>query len=286
MNKVILITGAASGIGRSSAEKLLGDGHIVYGGDIDFKGMNDLEKKGMHAIELDVTKEHECTKIASRIYKEQGRIDGVFANAGYTCIGMFELVSIEEAQRQFDVNVFGVARIIKAVLPYMRNANSKGKGHIVITSSIAGQVSMPGMGWYPSSKRAIDGLGDALRREMKYLFPNIKVVFIEPGEVSTKIFNSSHPSWHAAMKHKEVEVYRETMENLLANFKNGIDKGLPVEKVGEIVSEVFNSDSPKKRYQINTLPANLVNSFKILKDTDLLDDMLIGQMLSKPKDDS
>jgi NADP-dependent 3-hydroxy acid dehydrogenase YdfG len=283
MKKVILITGAASGVGRYSALKLINEGHVIYGGDINFNEMQDLEQMGMHRLYLDVTDEKQCKNAAIKVFKEQGRIDGVFANAGYTCIGMFELVSIEDAKKQFDVNVFGVASIIKSVLPYMRNAGPKGKGHIVITSSIASKISMPGMGWYPSSKYAVNALGDALRREMRCLFPNIKVVLIEPGEVNTDIYRASRLSWHKAMEHSEAEVYRETMENLLSNFKKGIDNGLPVEKISKVVSEIFNSANPKKRYRINSLPLNLLNSLNSLEDTDTLDDMLIRQMLLKSR---
>ena len=114
--KVVLITGAAKGIGRASAEKLMDEGWIVYGGDIAFDEMLDLERRGMHRLKMDVCSDEQVLDGVAKISAEQGRIDGVLANAGYTCMGMFELVSIEEAKKQYEVNVFGLARTVKAVL--------------------------------------------------------------------------------------------------------------------------------------------------------------------------
>ncbi|MEM7126996.1 MAG: SDR family oxidoreductase [Chloroflexota bacterium] len=281
--KVILITGAAKGIGRASAEQLMSEGHIVYGGDIAFEEMADLEAKGMHRLKWDVTIEQDSIDAAKQAFDEQGRIDGVFANAGYTCMGMYELVSLEEARRQFEVNVFGMASTVKAVLPYMRNAAPEGSGHIIFTSSGAGKVSPPGMGWYPATKHATEALADSLRREMMHLFPGIKVVLVEPGFIPTELYNASEPTWHKAMEHPEAEVYRKAMENYLYNFKKGFYDGAPVETISNVVSKAFNSDNPRKRYHPNPDAMGSIWASKLIENTDLFDKTLINMMFSDPK---
>ncbi len=281
--KVVLITGAAKGIGRASAEKLMDEGWIVYGGDIAFDEMLDLEQRGMHRLKMDVCSDEQVLDGVAKISAEQGRIDGVLANAGYTCMGMFELVSIEEAKKQYEVNVFGLARTVKAVLPHMRRAAPEGNGRIVLMSSAAGKVSPPGMGWYPSTKHAVEALADALRREMIYCFPGIEVVLIEPGFIPTELYNASEHTWHAAMQHPEAEAYREAMENFLENFRTGFYAGSPVTTIADAVSKAFNSKKPNKRYAPNAEAKSTIYASKFIENADIFDKQVIKSTLSTPK---
>jgi NADP-dependent 3-hydroxy acid dehydrogenase YdfG len=160
MKKVILVTGASSGIGKATAQQLIKEGHIVYGAARRIEKMKDLEESGGHAIQMDVIKEQEVKACADRIIKEQGRIDVLVNNAGYAVYGPVENVDLEDARRQFEVNIFGLAAITKEVLPYMREAKS---GTIINISSIGGKIYTPLGAWYHATKHALEGWSDCLR---------------------------------------------------------------------------------------------------------------------------
>ncbi|OHD71181.1 MAG: hypothetical protein A2W19_16475 [Spirochaetes bacterium RBG_16_49_21] len=180
-NKVVLITGASSGFGKLTAEKLLAaGGWEVYAASRRIEKMRGLEKKGARVIKMDVASSKEVNAGVGRIIREQGRIDALLSNAGYGTYGMIESVPLEEILHQYEVNVFGMARVLKAVLPRMRKQRS---GRIVLTASMVSRISTLGLGWYASTKHAVRAMGIALRQEVKEL--GIDVVMIEPGAVKT-----------------------------------------------------------------------------------------------------
>ena len=179
--KTILITGASSGFGHETARKLLKTGEwTVYAAARNMEKMRDLEQKGAHLLKMDVTSDSDVARGVEQIIREQGRIDTLFANAGYGSYGTIENVPMDEIRYQYEVNVFGVARTVQAVLPHMRKQRS---GRIVITSSLVSRLSTGVIGWYASTKHAILAVATALRQEVKKL--GIKVVLIEPGVVKT-----------------------------------------------------------------------------------------------------
>jgi len=182
LGKVILITGAASGFGKLTAERLLSDGEwTVYGAARRVDMMKDLEQRGAHIIGMDVTSTEEVNAGVEQIIQEQGRIDVLLSNAGYASYGLIECIPLEEIQHQYEVNVFGMARVLKAVLPQMRK---QGYGRVVITSSGLSGVSFLGLGWYASTKHALKGMGTALRQELKDF--GIDVVMVDPAPVKTE----------------------------------------------------------------------------------------------------
>ena len=162
--KVILITGASSGIGYSTAKLLLKEGHIVYCTARRVENMRELQRLGGKIIFLDVKDERAVQKVVNTIIRMESRIDVVFANSGYACAGALETVNIDDAKEEFDVNLFGVARVIKAVMPKMRKQKY---GYIIVTSSLAGIVSTHMMSFYPASKHALEGMIDGFRMENK-----------------------------------------------------------------------------------------------------------------------
>ncbi|MEM7443694.1 MAG: SDR family NAD(P)-dependent oxidoreductase [Pseudomonadota bacterium] len=283
--KIILITGAAKGIGRASAERLIGAGFTVYGGDIAFDEMADLEANGLHRLHMDVSDDESVTTAVSKVMSEQGQIDGLFANAGYACIGMFECVPIEEAKKQFEVNVWGVARSIQAVLPHMRDAAPEGRGRILITSSVAGKISAPGMGWYPASKHSVEAIADSLRMEMKACFPGIKVVVIEPGFVTTGLYGASVPTWMSARDSPAAKIYRQQLENSINNFKRTFEAGSPVETISEVVHEALTADEPEIRYAPNPDSWGAVYGKRLMHLSGQLDQILISRWLGRLDDD-
>lgn len=180
MSKVVLITGASSGIGLETALELHQKGFIVYGAARRVERMQQLKKNGAKVLPLDVTDEQSMLQCVNNILEQEGRIDVLVNNAGYGSYGAVEDVSMGEARRQLDVNLFGLARMIQLVLPTMRKQQS---GCIVNISSMAGRVHTPFGAWYHATKFAVEGFSDALRLELAPF--GINVVIIEPGGINT-----------------------------------------------------------------------------------------------------
>ena len=189
--QVVLVTGASSGIGRETAILLAKTGHIVYGAARRLDKLRELSKYGVIPLVLDVTKDYSCQTALQQILEQQGSLDILINNAGYGSYGAVEDVSISEAQRQLEVNVFGAIRLTKLVLPLFRRQH---RGRIVMVSSIAGRLTGPFGGWYHASKYALEALSDALRMETEE--QGVKVAIVEPGLVKT-------PWGHIAADHLE-----------------------------------------------------------------------------------
>ncbi len=178
--KVILITGASSGIGYDAAMALASQGHRVYAAARRTERMESLKAYGVVPIRMDVTDEQTMVEGVEAVLKNEGRIDVLVNNAGYGFFGAVETVSMEEARRQVEVNVFGLARLCQLVIPAMRK---QGAGRIINTSSIAGRSVFYFGGWYHVTKYSVEALSDAMRMELKSF--GIDVVMIEPGAIKT-----------------------------------------------------------------------------------------------------
>ena len=179
--KTALVTGASSGIGKSTVELLLSAGAAVYAAARRIEKMNDLEKMGAHVVEMDVTDEASLVSGVISILEKEGSIDILINNAGYGSYGAIEDVPIDEARRQFEVNIFGLARLTQLVLPKMRQ-NHYGK--IVNISSMGGKIYTPFGGWYHATKHALEGFSDCLRLETEPF--GIDVIIVEPGGIATE----------------------------------------------------------------------------------------------------
>ena len=180
MRKVILITGASSGFGYQLTLNLLSEGHTVYAGARRLDLMKPLEEKGAHIFKLDVTDESSIQGLVDTLIQNEGRLDAVYTNAGYGEYGIIEEANLDKIKAMYEVNIFGVARVHNAVLPFLR---SQGFGRLIITSSLVGHIAIPGIGWYASSKHALRAMSEALRMELSPF--NIDVILIEPGAVKT-----------------------------------------------------------------------------------------------------
>jgi NAD(P)-dependent dehydrogenase (short-subunit alcohol dehydrogenase family) len=182
MAKTFLITGVSSGFGRALAEAALRDGHTVAGtvrSDGDKKNFEALGP-GAHALMLDVTSTAQIAPAIAEIESRVGAIDVLVNNAGYGHEGILEESSIDELRRQFEVNVFGAVAMIQAVLPSMRKRRA---GHILNITSMGGIITLPGLSYYHGSKFALEGISEALGKEVKDL--GIHVTAIEPGGFRT-----------------------------------------------------------------------------------------------------
>lgn len=179
--KVILITGASSGMGKETAKTLIKQGHTVYSVARRIDQMQDLKILGGHPIQMDITNESDIQNVVDVIIEKEGKIDILWNNAGYGLYGSVEDVPVDEARQQFEVNVFGLAAITQKVIPYMRKANA---GTIINTSSMGGKMYTPLGAWYHATKHAVEGFSDCLRLELKPF--NINVVVLEPGIIVTE----------------------------------------------------------------------------------------------------
>lgn len=179
--KIILITGASSGIGYDAAAALAREGHRVYAAARRLERMEPLKAFGVIPIKMDVTDEASMQAGVAAVYEAEGRIDVLINNAGYGYFGAIENVSMAEARRQQEVNVFGLARLCQLVLPIMRAQHN---GRIINVASVAGKAVLQYGGWYNVSKFSVEALSDALRMELKPF--GIDVVIIEPGAIGTE----------------------------------------------------------------------------------------------------
>jgi NADP-dependent 3-hydroxy acid dehydrogenase YdfG len=178
---VAIVTGASSGIGEETARALHDAGYLVYAAARRTERMGVLRDRGVNVASVDVTDDGSMTAFVSTVLAECGQVDVLVNNAGYGSYGSIEDVSLDEARRQFDVNVFGLARMTQLVLPHMRARKS---GYIVNISSMGGRIWEPLGGWYHATKFAVEGLSDSLRAEVSPF--GIKVVVIQPGSIRTE----------------------------------------------------------------------------------------------------
>lgn len=249
--QVILITGGSSGIGYETAKSLAQQGHIVYAAARRLERMEPLRALGVHPLSLDVTEEISMQTAINTILTEQGRIDVLVNNAGYGSLGAMENVSLSEAHRQLEVNVFGMARLIQLVLPAMRAQHS---GRIINIASVAGKVTLANCGWYNVSKFAVEALSDALRMEVKPF--GINVVIIEPSGIKTDwgliaadhLSDSSRGTVYEDFANKEAALMRKLYtSNLLSG----------PQKVRQSICKAINARHPRLRYQPG-LGANMI----------------------------
>ncbi|MCD6033952.1 MAG: short-chain dehydrogenase/reductase [Thermomicrobiales bacterium] len=179
--KVALVTGASSGIGEATASKLRELGYTTYAAARRVDRMEHLTQSGIRPLAMDVTDDESMQSAVKRILAEEGRIDVLVNNAGYGSYGALEDVPLSEARYQFEVNVFGAARLTQLVLPQMREQRS---GTIVNITSMGGKIYTPLGAWYHATKFALEALSDCLRMEVAPF--GINVVVIEPGGIQTE----------------------------------------------------------------------------------------------------
>lgn len=256
-NKVALITGASSGMGKDFSLRLLDEGYIVYGVARRIERMSDIEGAGGHTIKLDITDDSSIVATVDQIIKEQGRIDVLINNAGYGSYGAIEDVPIEEAKRQFEVNIFGLARLTQLVLPHMRKNNF---GKIINISSIGGKIYSPIGGWYHATKHALEGLSDCLRFETKQF--GIDVIIIEPGGVESEWGGIA---LNAAMERSGSTAYSETAKGF-KKISETFKKQASPKVISDLVMKALRAKKPKTRYSAGTAAKPMLFMRKILSD--------------------
>jgi len=240
--KVVLITGASSGIGESAALLLHKAGFKVYGAARRVENMNKLKEKDISVVCLDITNEESIVNCVNTILEKEGRIDVLVNNAGYGSYGAVEDVPMEEARRQFEVNIFGLARLTQLVLPAMRENNF---GKIINISSIGGKIYTPFGAWYHATKHALEGWSDCLRIEVKPF--GIDVVIVEPGGIKTPwgiiaAENLKKTSGNGAYAKTAVKMSEVTAQNYTSNQLT------KPEVIGKVILKAVTARKPKTRY--------------------------------------
>ncbi len=192
VSKAVLITGCSSGIGRATAKRLAANGWTVYATARRPETIADLEASGCRTLALDVTDEDSMVAAVRTIEETHGAVGVLINNAGYSQSGAIETVPLEAVRRQFETNVFGLARLTQLVLPKMRDQRW---GKIVNLGSMGGKLVFPGGGWYHATKFAIEAFSDALRFELRGF--GIDVILLEPGLIVTEFGNAAGASMAA-----------------------------------------------------------------------------------------
>ena len=240
--KVALVTGASAGMGKDFAKRLISEGFIVYAVARRLDKMDDLKTAGALPIKMDITKEEDILHVIDTITKNHGGVDVLINNAGFGMYGAVEDTSIEDARYQFEVNIFGLARLTQLVIPYMREKHA---GKIINISSVGGKIFSPLGSWYHATKHALEGWSDCLRIELNQF--DIDVVIIEPGAILTEFADVMGPGMHERSGNGPYgELVRKLSEALKQEYEKG--GGSPPSVITDLVMKAIRSKRPKTRY--------------------------------------
>lgn len=220
MDKIVLVTGCSSGIGKEVCLQLIKKGYKVYG-----ISRKEFILEGLNHICADVTDKSSVDSAVKQIIENEGRIDVLVSNAGMGISSPIETTNIDDAKRLFDVNFFGMVNVINAVIPYMREKKS---GRILLTSSLASKVGLPFQAFYGASKSALDSLGFALNLELHDY--NIKICNILPGDTKTG-FTANREK----QKVVNAGVYAEKMEKSVGKMEKDEQNGMSPKVVAKII---------------------------------------------------
>ncbi len=259
--RVILITGCSSGIGRATAIAAAARGHRVFATARNPETLRDLESRGrIRALALDVTDAASIRDAVAAVLAEAGRVDALVNNAGYGQYGAAEDVTAEEWRRQFDVNLFGALETARVVLPAMRE---KRRGTIVNVSSVAGKIAIPFAAPYCASKHALEAFSDALRVEVAPF--GIRVAVIEAGPIETRFGDRARAgvARMLASPGPYSLFYRNAERAMDTDFQAG---KLPPEAVARVIVEAIESDNPRTRYRITRMARALILLKRLFPD--------------------
>jgi NAD(P)-dependent dehydrogenase (short-subunit alcohol dehydrogenase family) len=275
MVKTALVTGASSGIGEETVKGLLAAGYIVYAGARRVDRMEPLRTAGAVLLSLDVTDDASMNNAVQTMLKDTGRIDVLVNNAGYGSYGALEDVPLDEARRQFDVNIFGLARLTQLVLPTMRAQQS---GRIVNISSVGGKLGEPFGSWYHATKFAVEGLSDSLRMELRQF--GIDVVVIQPGAI---ISEWNRIARDGLMKFSGEGGYRDSARAYV-KFMKSADEGRlpsPPSVVAKTIVKAVQARRPKTRYATGGGAKPVLFLRRVLSDRAFDAMMLLGARPAK-----
>lgn len=248
--KAYLVTGASTGIGRATAERLAGAGHQVFGSVRSDEHAAEL-RDGPRRIEpltLDVTDAGSIAAAAERIasVREGAGLDGLVNNAGTAFAGPLEYLPIDDLRQQIEINLIGQVAVTKALLPELRRA----RGRVVFVSSIGGRIALPFNGAYNASKFGIEAIGDSLRQELRPF--GMEVILVEPGAVATPIWDKgvARANEVVDLDSDDDPLYgrrlRSFRELAVATGRGGIAP----DEVAAVIEEALTKERPRTRYLV------------------------------------
>ncbi|HEY5051034.1 MAG TPA: oxidoreductase [Acidothermaceae bacterium] len=275
-SRVAIVTGASSGIGHASALRLQAAGFTVYAGARRVEKMKDLADAGVHPVDLDVTDDASMVALVDRVIADTGRIDVLVNNAGYGSFGAVEDTPIAEGRRQFDVNVFGLARMTQLVLPHMRARRS---GRIINMSSMGGRISEPLGGWYHATKFAVEGMSGSLRVELRPF--GIDVVLIEPGGMNTEWGEIAANGLIAASGSTAYADQAPGVAKMLRSIDEKPRPSASPDRIAKAVTRAATARRPRVRYLLGPGAKPLVTLQTILPDRVF--DAMMARIFGTPR---
>ncbi|GEK29110.1 SDR family NAD(P)-dependent oxidoreductase [Furfurilactobacillus siliginis] len=253
--KTMLVTGVSSGVGLVTATKLAEQGHQVIGLARHATTQATLTQLGVELYDVDLANNQAIKATMATILSKHDHIDALLNIAGFAANGPLELVTDEQAKAQLEVNVLGVMRLIRAVLPTMRNQQS---GTIVNVSSVMGQAYQPMLGWYAATKHALEVLTDTLRVEVAPF--GIKVTLVEPNGIATPM-SSGEAHFQKQFANSAYENLAQKMDAL---FKTGGTKSVSAESVADLIIKSALIKHPRPRYAIGYLAKTMMGMARFL----------------------
>jgi NAD(P)-dependent dehydrogenase (short-subunit alcohol dehydrogenase family) len=254
--RTALVTGSSSGIGRAAVVRLHRAGFGVYATARRPDTLADLAGEGIHTLALDVTDDASMRSAVDRVSAERGQIDVLVNAAGFELVGAVEEIPPADVRRQFDTNVFGLARLTQLVLPGMRR---QGYGRIINVSSIFGRFAMPGFAYYAATKHAVAAFSDALRLEVAAF--GIRVVQVEPTAARTGLGTNAmwadkrpdgpYGQFHEALTRWHAETFAGPPHNLAGRLAVSADD------VAKVITRAATARRPRTRYPVGTLAHGL-----------------------------
>ena len=272
--QTVLITGASSGIGEATARKFVEAGYIVYAAARRVERMDELGAAGAVVLKMDVTNEKDIVGGVERIKREQGGVDILINNAGFGLFGAMEDTPLEEARYQFEVNLFGVARLTHLVLPHMRE---KGEGKVVNVSSIGGRIYTPLGSWYHATKHALEGWSDCLRFELRGF--GIDVIIVQPGAIRTEF---ASVAFGPAMERSSGTTYSgftSGMRAMRERTERNQSLGSPPSVIADTIYKAVRAKHPKTRYAAGKYARPLLLIRRLISDR--MYDRIMAWMLSR-----
>ncbi len=264
--KVAVVTGSSSGIGLETSLLLAKNGFRTFATvrNLDkanaIRNISDKGELPIQVVELDVSSDKSVNAAIDKINDESKRIDVLVNNAGYSLIGALEDLSMDEIKAQFETNLFGTIRVMKAVLPIMRK--QKG-GTIVNVSSMAGRVGFPLFPVYSGTKFALEGVSESMRLETDPL--GIKIVLVEPGTIRSNFASNAIIGQKAAEPNSPYASLMETLQKATARF---IDQGTPPEEVAKVILKAVTIDNPDLRYLVGNDAIQMIEARKGMSDQE------------------
>ena len=268
--KTALVTGASSGMGKVIARRLIQDGYQVYAAARSVEKMNDLAQLGARPLRMDISRDEDILAAVDTIVSQTGGVDVLVNNAGFGLYGPVEEIGIDEARYQFEVNVFGAARLTPLLLPAMRARRS---GYIINITSIGGKIYTPLGAWYHATKHALEGWSDCLRLEVAEF--GIKVVIVEPGLIETGFGDVVSGN---IVKRSANGPYARLVEKVAKSVKNayGNGRGSDPKVIADVVARAVKSPHPRTRYAAGKYARMLIGMRVWLGDR-LFDRIILSQ---------